>query len=214
MVLSAADQGPRGSKWTEAASIRLCAKEGESWKRRNDNRGGDETRRETWEGWWGSWHRVQNRGEKTQSQTCSHLEPPHFILLSFTFFPQFFNVLCQTQSAVLLRWSFGPLVWKRYKGTTFTHWPNLWYWCCQNCQSIIFFFCWIFVIWANKGNVFHFEVFELQNNTEKHVDVNALGQLRTTLRHRESILDLLTPYHRHMKLCLQHLLLCVQMALC
>lgn len=80
------------------------------------------------------WCCERNRGEKTQSQSRSLLVPVHFILLSF--FPLF--SASSASHSPLPRWSFGPLVWTRYKAIAHACLPSLWYLFCQNCHCIIF----------------------------------------------------------------------------
>lgn len=115
-----------------------CAAGGERRKRQNGGvaSGGKKRQRERYK-WddrgWGGWSWEQNRGEETQSQTCSLLVPAHFIQLSF--FPLFST--SYASHSPLPRWSFGPLVWRRYKAIAHVCLPSLWYWFCQNCHCII-----------------------------------------------------------------------------
>lgn len=118
-----------------------CVARGERGKRQNCGvaSGGKTRQRERYGGWGGGrggggWCWEHNRGEETRSQTCSLLVPAHFILLSF------FSLLSVSfaSHSPLPRWSFGPLVWRRYKAVAYARLPNLWYWFCQNCHCIIF----------------------------------------------------------------------------
>lgn len=102
--------------------------------------------------------RLALRAQQRERDTEPNLLPSG----ASTFHPIVFFFLLSMSFAScspLPRWSFGPLVWRRYKAIAHARLPSLWYWFCQNCHCIIFL-----VLCLNKeGSDFYFGIFDCIN---------------------------------------------------